>query len=209
MSSSSKKKPIPAPIRKTVNAAPLPPVPPPAVVAEPPKRERKISVMKPPIDRALKLTRLLDAKAIAALTLVSRWHGEATSDQQKLNADLVATLKQVAPLAERAMIATDQLARSGFNPIGGRGIVRGPLTAGSRVVLKEKRFTAAFGAMNDFEVVLESEGMVRLREIDNPRAPQFVVARSWLLLVNSGDDAPDGNDGDSMLAPDTDPDGTE
>lgn len=186
--STPKKRPAPA-IRKTVPGPALPPPSsPPAVNAG--KRSRKPSVMKQPIERAEKLIRLLDAKSQASRMLISNWQAPMTAEQQKVNGELVALLHQIAPLAEKALMAIGLLISSGFAPTATRGS-RGPLRAGARVMIKDKRFNTALGNINDFEVVLEIEGMVRLREVDNPRGPQPVVPRGWIVVLDSGDSGDD------------------
>ena len=153
-----------------------------------PKKERKPTVRKAPMDRAIKRARLLDKNASAMLRLVSNWKGEATVDQQSTNADIVARLRQIATAAEQVLLATDMLATSGFEPTEGRaGSGKEPLAAGARVAIKEKHFNSALYKNNDFEVVLDAGKQVRIRPAGDLRAPQVDVNRNWLDILDSTD----------------------
>jgi hypothetical protein len=163
------------------------------------KKPRKQSVMKPPIERAAKLARLLALKAKALLHLVSTWQGELTGEQAPLHVEAKGFLEDLVPGAEQILLDIDTLQQSGFQPTGGRAYSsREPLAAGARVQLKPKRFdTELYGSLNDFDVVVEIQRNVRIREHGNLQGQSFFpIPRAWLVLKD-GDSSDTVSDLDS------------
>lgn len=172
-------------------------------------RKRKLIVRKPPMVRALNRVRLLDQNASRLLKLVKNWRGEQTKDQRSTNADIVAGLNNVTEIAAKILLDVDMLAKSGFAPTAGRGNAHAPLDAGTRVVLKETQFaTDLYGDTNDFEVVVDNGKHTRISDRNNPRAPQLVVPRSYLVIASdeaedeseTDDDNDDDDDDDDDVA---------
>ena len=138
------------------------------------------------MDRALRYVRLADRNVGYAYRLIGNWNGEATSDQQKVNAGLVLLLKQAAPLLSKALGGVALLAKTGFTPVEARGrAVLEPLAAGEHVAIKTKYYLAEYhGRPNHFEVVIG--GMyVRIRPVGNVHAPQLVVPAVHLDRVTT------------------------
>jgi hypothetical protein len=180
-----KKKPVVSPKKAISPSKPVAQTTPP----EAPKKERKKTVRKAPMDRALKRARLLDKNSSAMLRLIAGWHGtDVTADQDSTNSDIVARLRQIAKLAPEVLLDLDMLAKSGFAPVEGRvGGGKEPLAAGARVAIKDKHFNAGLYKSNDFEVVLDAGKQVRIRPAGDLRAPQVDVSRAWLTVLDSTD----------------------
>ncbi len=150
--------------------------------------------------RAVKFVRLADKNLGRALRLVGNWRGEATIEQKRINDEIIAKLKEAAPLLERALLDVGLLADSKFVPVEARGrAITEPFTAGERVAIHDKFYKAELhGAANDFEVVLQIENMVKIRPTGNLRASELVVYRTQLVgLKDSSDDGDDSDDGDN------------
>jgi hypothetical protein len=182
---SAKKKPV-VPPRKVISSS-KPAAQ--AALPEAPKKERKKTVRKAPMDRALKRAHLLNKNTSAMLKLVAGWHGtDVTADQDSTNSNIVARLRRIAKLAPEVLWDLDMLAKSGFVPVEGRvGGGKEPLAAGARVAIKDKHFNAGLYKSNDFEVVLDAGKQVRIRPAGDLRAPQVDVSRAWLTVLDSTD----------------------
>jgi len=151
-----------------------------------------------PMFRALKFTRLADKNVHRAMRLVGNWRGEATDEQKRMNEEVLAMLKQAAPLIERALIDVDLLQRTGFVPTEARGrAITEPYSAGERVGIRSKFYSIELhGAVNDFEVVVQVGGMVKIRPTGDVRATQLVVNRAHLELLDEAADADVDDDDD-------------
>lgn len=167
----------------------------PATQTEASKAPRKRS---PPMERAVKFARLADKNLGRALRLVGNWRGEATAAQKAMNDEIVAKLKEAAPLVERALLDVGLLANSKFVPVEARGrAITEPFAAGERVAISEKQYKPALhGTVNDFEVVVQVENMVRLRPFGDLKATQLLVNRSHLVGLEDPEDEDDGGEGD-------------
>jgi hypothetical protein len=180
----AKKKPAPA-VKKPVTAT----QPTTTATPEAPKKERKKTVRKAPLDRALQRARLLDKNASALLRLVTTWRSEVTTDdQQSTNDDVAVELRQICKLAPSVLLNLDMLGKSEFAPKEGSvGGSKAALAAGARVAIKDKHFNAGLYRANDFEVVLDAGKQVRIRPAGDLRAPQIDVSRTWLVVLDSTD----------------------
>jgi hypothetical protein len=211
----------PAPAKPTPPTPPAPrPQPAPAASAAPaapaaastaPARPRKRSA---PMGRALKFSRLADKNVRRLARLVTNWHGEATPDQQKLNAGIVALLPSAQAVAEKLLAGVGLLANTKFAPTEGAAKRSAtPLAAGARVAIKEKFYVAAVhGATNDFEVVVAVDKIVKIRPTGDLRAAQIVLPQSQLeRLDDAGDDDGDevGTEGDAEGDAEGDPEAVE
>jgi hypothetical protein len=149
--------------------------------AAPAEKKRNI---KAPIDRALKSAKLIDRHSRSLSRLVNNWTAEATEDQIEVNAEVKIYMGKIAGFAEKVLLDIDMLKKSGFTPtVNLRAAL--PLAAGTLVRLKEERYNKTMGASNAFEVVLSVEGTVRIRPLNDTHAPQTVVPRSWVEVVDS------------------------
>lgn len=160
---------------------------------EPAKRERKPRT--PPMVRAVKFCHLADANCRRGIRLVGNWSGDLSPDQKKLNTEILARLKEAALPLESALLAVGLLEKSGFVPKEARGrAITEPFTAGERVAVKQDFYREELhGKTNDFEVVVQVGGFVKIRPTGDLRATQLVVTRSHLQLLDTddADDAPE------------------
>ena len=154
---------------------------------------------KPPMERAVRLATLADKHARLLHKLIANWEGEANQDQQTTNAEVLGSLARTTSLTKQILLDVDMLAQSGFAPIVRVGRKSTALTAGAVVAFKPKFWDPSFGKVNNFEVVLISDRLVRLRAAGEPRAPQIMVPRLWVGLVDEIDVDTDVSDED--LAP--------
>jgi hypothetical protein len=161
---------------------------------------KKAPVRRSPIERALHLATVLDKAAQKLYPLVANWRGEASIDQAETNQDTVACLKTAAELSPRILLNLDMLQKTHFAPQAGSSSTI-PLAAGERVTLKDKFYIpAVHGSRNEFEVVVAIDKHVRVKTAD-PKAPQFVVLRAWLEVL----DVPEvEDDADTASPEDTD-----
>jgi hypothetical protein len=139
---------------------------------------------KAPIDRAVRLGRLVDKYSRILYRLVGNWHGEATPDQVATNAELSANLSHQTKVARQVLLDLDMLRESGFAPAAGSSTAL-PLAAGVQVALTKKAWKPAiYGKTNAFEVVVQIDTAVRIRATDARQREQFVVPRAWLEEVD-------------------------
>jgi hypothetical protein len=151
------------------------------------------------MDRALKFVRLADKNTGRALRLIGNWRGTASDEQKAMNDEIVVQLKSASPLIERALLDTGLLAKTGFAPTEARGrAITEPFTAGERVCIKAAHFNEVLhGKTNDFEVVVQVGGFVKLHPIGDVRT-NLVVNRMHLDPQDEDeieDDAEDADEG--------------
>jgi len=151
------------------------------------------------MDRALKFVRLADKNTRRALRLIGNWRGEASDEQKRMNEEIIAQLKGAAPLIERALLDTGLLAKTGFAPTEARGrAITEPLTAGERVTIKEGHYNEALhGKVNDFEVVVQVGGFVKVRPTGDLRT-NLVLNRLHLESLGDEDEDGDGDENDPV-----------
>lgn len=176
---------------------------PPSAAPPPPEPEKAKAPRKrsPPMDRALKFVRLADKNTGRALRLVGNWRGEATDEQKRMNEEIVAKLKEAAPLLECALLDVGLLAKTSFAPTEARGrAITEPFTAGERVAIKEAVYNADLhGKTNDFEVVVQVGGFVKIRPTGGDLRTNIVVNRVHLELLeyDEAEDEAEGAEGES------------
>jgi len=154
------------------------------------------------MDRALKFVRLADKNTRRALRLIGNWRGEASDEQKAMNDEIVVQLKGASPLIERALLTTGLLAKTEFKPTEARGrAITEPFTAGERVCIKAAHFNEVLhGKTNDFEVVVQVGGFVKLHPIGDVRT-NLVVNRMHLdpqdEIEDDTEDADEGGESES------------
>lgn len=201
----ARRSPPPPPPRRASGPAPTPPTPTsraaapapaaaaPAAATTAAKPQRKRSA---PMGRAVKFCRLADKNLGRVLRLVGNWRGEATPEQKKINDEIVAKLKEAAPLVERALLGVGLLETTGFIPIEARGrAITEPFAAGEHVIIGEKHYKPLLhGASNDFEVVVQVENMVKLRPFGDLKGAQLIVPRGQLTGFEDPEEEEEGEE---------------
>jgi hypothetical protein len=173
-----------------------------------PRAERKSREKKNVISRLVVMAKAVFGKSDKLYTLMGNISAEATPEQTKLFQVVGVALAGVHGKAGAVVEALESLAKTGFDPV----LVKAPkgprgLAAGATVAIKPKRWNPAlYGKVNNFEVVVCVDKMVRLQSAADSKAPQFVLARAWVEEIEAAADDPTDPVEDPIALEDVDPD---